>query len=58
MKGRRSFSLGGRSRTRLVPGVFFVVREIVFIEELLEFFFEGFGAVVFALVLDVGGGKI
>jgi len=33
--------------------VFFVVCEIVFIEELAEFFLKGFYAVVFALILDV-----
>lgn len=33
----------------------FVESEIVFGEEVAEFFFEGFAAVVFALVLDVGG---
>lgn len=36
----------------LVPEVLFVGDEIVFGEEGTEFFFEGFGAVVFALVLD------
>ena len=31
----------------------FVEGDVVFGEEIAEFFFEGFGAVVFALVLDV-----
>lgn len=35
--------------------MFFVEGEVVFDKELGEFFFEGFGAVVFALVTDVGG---
>ena len=35
--------------------MFFVEGDVVFGEELAEFFFEGLGAVVFALVANVGG---
>jgi len=35
--------------------VLFVEGELVFCEEVAEFLFEGFGAMVFTLVLDVGG---
>ncbi len=42
----------------LVPKVFFVEGDVVFGEELAEFSFEGFSAMVFALVSDVGGDGI
>lgn len=43
---------------RSSPAVLLVVSEVLAVEELAELVLEGFGAVVFALVLDVGGDGI
>lgn len=45
-------------RLILVPEVLFVEGELVLFEELAKFVLEGFRAVMFALVLDVGGDGI
>ena len=47
--------VAGDLSNRLSPDVFFVEGEVVFGEEFSELFFERFGTMVLALILNVGG---